>query len=48
MKYHLLYLQTSGRRITFFHKHDYQVSASLMKGNEGYKRLKTSKWISIR
>ena len=39
MKYHLLCLQTSGRRITSFDKHDYQVSASLMKENERYKRF---------
>ena len=48
MKYNLLYFQTSGRFIIFFNKHDYQVSASLMKQNKGYKRLKTAKWISIR
>ena len=48
MKYNLLCFQTSDRFIIFFNKHDYQVSASLMKQNKRYKRLKTGKWISIR
>ena len=48
MKYNLLCFQISGRFIIFFNKHDYQVSASLMKQNKRYKRLKTAKWISIR
>ena len=48
MKYNLLCFQTSDRFIIFFNKHDYQVSASLMKQNKRYKRLKTGKWMSIR
>ena len=47
MKYNLLCIQTSGRLIIFFNKHDYQVSPSLMKQNKRYKGLKTAKWISI-
>ena len=48
MKYNLLCFQSSCRLIIFFHKHDYQVSTSLMKEHKRYKRLKTAKWISIR
>ena len=48
MKYNLLCFQSSCRLIIFFHKHAYQVSTSLMKENKRYKRLKTTKWISIR
>ena len=48
MKYNLLCFQTSGRPKIFFNKDDCQVSTSLMKENKRYKRLKTSKWISIR
>ena len=48
MKYNLLCFQSSCRLIIFFHKHDYQVSTSLMKENKRYRRLKTTKWISIR
>ena len=48
MKYNLLRFQTSGRLIIFFNKHDYQVLTSLIKENKRYKRLKTTKWISIR
>ena len=48
MKYNLLCFQSSCRLIIFFHKHDYQVSTSLMKENKRCRRLKTAKWISIR